>query len=204
MECVGHFHGETAEQYRPEANQLGPHVRQTMATGRTQRSIITAAGTTRNPWISVSTMHHSPAGVLIRSPRARTRCKLVLYVSSSMAGLQLPSLQHVSRCCEQSPERPRWEAWFYGTRPDYIRKKGSHNIVLWRLCIICSTLYSTRSRYPRRGFAMKKGGLISSLHLMFVCYLAALLSHLMLLPHLNGTFKFNYLGESNGGPRTNR
>ncbi|KAJ6596394.1 hypothetical protein DFH09DRAFT_130750 [Mycena vulgaris] len=28
MECVGHFHGETAEHYWPEANQLGPHVRQ--------------------------------------------------------------------------------------------------------------------------------------------------------------------------------
>ncbi|KAJ7930322.1 hypothetical protein B0H13DRAFT_1858952 [Mycena leptocephala] len=25
MECVGHFHGETAEHYWPEANQLGPH-----------------------------------------------------------------------------------------------------------------------------------------------------------------------------------
>ncbi|KAK7027060.1 CxC2 domain-containing protein [Favolaschia claudopus] len=28
MECVGHFHGESAEQYWPELNQLGPHVRQ--------------------------------------------------------------------------------------------------------------------------------------------------------------------------------
>jgi hypothetical protein len=28
MECVGHFHGETAEHYWAEANQLGPHVRQ--------------------------------------------------------------------------------------------------------------------------------------------------------------------------------
>ncbi|KAJ7903283.1 hypothetical protein B0H13DRAFT_1882133 [Mycena leptocephala] len=28
MECVGHFHGESAEQYWPESNQLGPHVRQ--------------------------------------------------------------------------------------------------------------------------------------------------------------------------------
>jgi len=24
MDCVGHFHGETAEHYWPEANQLGP------------------------------------------------------------------------------------------------------------------------------------------------------------------------------------
>lgn len=28
MECLGHFHGETAEHYWAEANQLGPHVRQ--------------------------------------------------------------------------------------------------------------------------------------------------------------------------------
>ncbi|KAJ7269212.1 hypothetical protein C8J57DRAFT_1469013 [Mycena rebaudengoi] len=28
MECVGHFHGETVEHYWPEANQLGPNVRQ--------------------------------------------------------------------------------------------------------------------------------------------------------------------------------
>jgi Kyakuja-Dileera-Zisupton transposase len=28
MECVGHFHGETAEHYWPEANQLGPQTRQ--------------------------------------------------------------------------------------------------------------------------------------------------------------------------------
>ncbi|KAJ7807726.1 hypothetical protein B0H13DRAFT_1669073 [Mycena leptocephala] len=28
MECIGNFHGETAEHYWPEANQLGPHVRQ--------------------------------------------------------------------------------------------------------------------------------------------------------------------------------
>ncbi|KAF7331350.1 CxC2 domain-containing protein [Mycena kentingensis (nom. inval.)] len=28
MECVGHFHGESAEQYWPEANQLGAHSRQ--------------------------------------------------------------------------------------------------------------------------------------------------------------------------------
>jgi hypothetical protein len=28
MECVGHFHGESAGQYWPQSNQLGPHVRQ--------------------------------------------------------------------------------------------------------------------------------------------------------------------------------
>ncbi|KAJ7823217.1 hypothetical protein B0H14DRAFT_2370244, partial [Mycena olivaceomarginata] len=28
MECAAHFHGETAEQYWSELNQLGPHVRQ--------------------------------------------------------------------------------------------------------------------------------------------------------------------------------
>jgi hypothetical protein len=28
MECVGHFHGETVEHYWPEANRLGPNVRQ--------------------------------------------------------------------------------------------------------------------------------------------------------------------------------
>ncbi|KAJ7744709.1 hypothetical protein B0H14DRAFT_2182385, partial [Mycena olivaceomarginata] len=27
MECVEHFHGKTAKQYWPEANQLGPHAR---------------------------------------------------------------------------------------------------------------------------------------------------------------------------------
>ncbi|KAJ7716285.1 hypothetical protein B0H16DRAFT_1801604 [Mycena metata] len=39
MECVGHFHGETAEQYWPEANQLGPHVRQ-MNNGHRQDTMI--------------------------------------------------------------------------------------------------------------------------------------------------------------------
>ncbi|KAJ7857939.1 hypothetical protein B0H14DRAFT_3135672 [Mycena olivaceomarginata] len=39
MECVGHFHGETAEHYWPEANQLGPHVRQ-MNNGHRQDTLI--------------------------------------------------------------------------------------------------------------------------------------------------------------------
>ncbi|KAJ7664648.1 hypothetical protein DFH06DRAFT_1392447 [Mycena polygramma] len=43
MECVGHFHGETAEQYWPEANQLGPHVRQ-MNNGHRQDTMITHHG----------------------------------------------------------------------------------------------------------------------------------------------------------------
>ncbi|KAJ6484788.1 hypothetical protein C8R45DRAFT_1075191 [Mycena sanguinolenta] len=38
-ECVGHFHGETAEHYWPEANQLGPHVRQ-MNNGHRQDTLI--------------------------------------------------------------------------------------------------------------------------------------------------------------------
>jgi hypothetical protein len=38
MEGVGHFHGETAEHYWPEANQLGPHVRQ-MNTGHRQDTL---------------------------------------------------------------------------------------------------------------------------------------------------------------------
>ncbi|KAJ7480380.1 hypothetical protein B0H11DRAFT_1915796 [Mycena galericulata] len=43
MECVGHFHGETAEQYWPEANQLGPHVRQ-MNNGHRQDTMIVHHG----------------------------------------------------------------------------------------------------------------------------------------------------------------
>lgn len=39
MECIGHFHGETAEHYWPEANQLGPHVRQ-MNLGHRQDTMI--------------------------------------------------------------------------------------------------------------------------------------------------------------------
>ncbi|KAJ7256582.1 hypothetical protein C8J57DRAFT_1235441 [Mycena rebaudengoi] len=39
MECIGHFHGETAEHYWPEANQLGPHVRQ-MNLGHQQDTMI--------------------------------------------------------------------------------------------------------------------------------------------------------------------
>ncbi|KAJ7111002.1 hypothetical protein C8R44DRAFT_633535, partial [Mycena epipterygia] len=39
MECVGHFHGETAEHYWPEANQLGPIVRQ-MNNGHRQDTLI--------------------------------------------------------------------------------------------------------------------------------------------------------------------
>jgi hypothetical protein len=39
MPCVGHFHGETAEFYWPEANQLGPHVRQ-MNNGHRQDTLI--------------------------------------------------------------------------------------------------------------------------------------------------------------------
>ncbi|KAJ7067667.1 hypothetical protein C8F01DRAFT_1342934 [Mycena amicta] len=43
MACVGHFHGETAEQYWPEANQLGPHVRQ-MNNGHRQDTLINHHG----------------------------------------------------------------------------------------------------------------------------------------------------------------
>ncbi|KAJ7460506.1 hypothetical protein B0H11DRAFT_1923908 [Mycena galericulata] len=43
MACVGHFHGETAEQYWPEANQLGPHVRQ-MNNGHRQDTMINHHG----------------------------------------------------------------------------------------------------------------------------------------------------------------
>ncbi|KAJ6603168.1 hypothetical protein B0H10DRAFT_2195843 [Mycena sp. CBHHK59/15] len=43
MECVGHFHGETAEHYWPEVNQLGPHVRQ-MNNGHRQDTIISHHG----------------------------------------------------------------------------------------------------------------------------------------------------------------
>ncbi|KAF7371602.1 CxC2 domain-containing protein [Mycena venus] len=39
MECIGHFHGETAEHYWPEANQLGPIVRQ-MNNGHRQDTLI--------------------------------------------------------------------------------------------------------------------------------------------------------------------
>ncbi|KAJ7051625.1 hypothetical protein C8F01DRAFT_1066754 [Mycena amicta] len=43
MDCVGHFHGESAEQYWPEANQLGPHVRQ-MNHGHRQDTLINHHG----------------------------------------------------------------------------------------------------------------------------------------------------------------
>ncbi|KAJ7852712.1 hypothetical protein B0H13DRAFT_1904487 [Mycena leptocephala] len=43
MECIGHFHGETAEHYWPEANQLGPHVRQ-MNLGHRQDTMINHHG----------------------------------------------------------------------------------------------------------------------------------------------------------------
>jgi hypothetical protein len=39
MEAVGHFHGETAEHYWPEANQLGPQTRQ-MNRGHRQDTLI--------------------------------------------------------------------------------------------------------------------------------------------------------------------
>ncbi|KAF7369577.1 CxC2 domain-containing protein [Mycena venus] len=39
ISCIGHCHGETAEQYWPEANQLGPHVRQ-MNNGHRQDTMI--------------------------------------------------------------------------------------------------------------------------------------------------------------------
>nr|GAT44329.1 predicted protein [Mycena chlorophos] len=43
MPCVGHFHGETAEHYWPEANQLGGHVRQ-MNNGHRQDTLINHHG----------------------------------------------------------------------------------------------------------------------------------------------------------------
>ncbi|KAJ7659305.1 hypothetical protein DFH06DRAFT_989992, partial [Mycena polygramma] len=43
MECIGHFHGETAEHYWPEANQLGPHTRQ-MNNGHRQDTLIVHHG----------------------------------------------------------------------------------------------------------------------------------------------------------------
>ncbi|KAJ7714457.1 hypothetical protein B0H14DRAFT_2546347 [Mycena olivaceomarginata] len=52
MECVGHFHGETAEHYWPKANQLGPHVRQ-MNLGHRQDTIINHHG----DWNHKKTMH---------------------------------------------------------------------------------------------------------------------------------------------------
>ncbi|KAJ6479795.1 hypothetical protein C8R45DRAFT_1101241 [Mycena sanguinolenta] len=52
MECIGHFHGETAEHYWPEANQLGPHVRQ-MNLGHRQDTIINHHG----DWNHKKTMH---------------------------------------------------------------------------------------------------------------------------------------------------
>ncbi|KAJ7113877.1 hypothetical protein C8R44DRAFT_630668 [Mycena epipterygia] len=52
MECVGHFHGETAEQYWPEANQLGPHVRQ-MNNGHRQDTMINH----HNDWNHKKTMN---------------------------------------------------------------------------------------------------------------------------------------------------
>lgn len=52
MECVGHFHGETAEQYWSEANQLGPHVRQ-MNNGHRQDTMINHHG----DWNYKKTMH---------------------------------------------------------------------------------------------------------------------------------------------------
>jgi len=38
MDCVGHFHGETAEQLWPEANQVGAHVKQ-MNNGHRQDTL---------------------------------------------------------------------------------------------------------------------------------------------------------------------
>ncbi|KAJ6470132.1 hypothetical protein C8R47DRAFT_1222765 [Mycena vitilis] len=52
MECVGHFHGESAEQYWPESNQLGPHVRQ-MNNGHRQDTMINHHG----DWNYKKTMH---------------------------------------------------------------------------------------------------------------------------------------------------
>ncbi|KAK7045235.1 CxC2 domain-containing protein [Favolaschia claudopus] len=43
MECVAHFHGETAEHYWPESNQLGPHTRQ-MNLGHRQDTLIAHHG----------------------------------------------------------------------------------------------------------------------------------------------------------------
>ncbi|KAK7013602.1 hypothetical protein R3P38DRAFT_3322533 [Favolaschia claudopus] len=43
MECIAHFHGETAEHYWPESNQLGPHTRQ-MNLGHRQDTIIAHHG----------------------------------------------------------------------------------------------------------------------------------------------------------------
>ncbi|KAJ7801739.1 hypothetical protein B0H14DRAFT_2615004 [Mycena olivaceomarginata] len=43
MECAAHFHGETAEQYWSELNQLGPHVRQ-MNNGHRQDTLINHHG----------------------------------------------------------------------------------------------------------------------------------------------------------------
>ncbi|KAJ7798689.1 hypothetical protein B0H14DRAFT_3092881 [Mycena olivaceomarginata] len=43
MDCAAHFHGETAEQYWSELNQLGPHVRQ-MNNGHRQDTLINHHG----------------------------------------------------------------------------------------------------------------------------------------------------------------
>ncbi|KAJ7743253.1 hypothetical protein DFH07DRAFT_777465 [Mycena maculata] len=43
MECIGHFHGKTAEHYWPEANQLGPHICQ-MNLGHRQDTMINHHG----------------------------------------------------------------------------------------------------------------------------------------------------------------
>ena len=79
MECVGHFHGETAEQYWPEANQLGPHVRQ-MNNGHRQDTMINHHG----DWNYKKTMQMGEPAVSMYAGRFNT-------------GIQLSHLQKPSK-----------------------------------------------------------------------------------------------------------
>ncbi|KAJ7244515.1 hypothetical protein C8J57DRAFT_1476804 [Mycena rebaudengoi] len=60
VENVGHFHGESAEQYWPEANQLGPHTRQ-MNNGYRQDTLINHHGDWN--WKKTMKLGKSPAPV---------------------------------------------------------------------------------------------------------------------------------------------
>ncbi|KAJ7089398.1 hypothetical protein C8R44DRAFT_556861, partial [Mycena epipterygia] len=86
MDCVGHFHGETAEAYWPSANKIGGHARQ-MNNGHRQDTLIGNANDWN--WKKLIKMHVSLYDDLSSAK------KLFLQKRKLFIGISLSNLEHI-------------------------------------------------------------------------------------------------------------
>ncbi|KAJ7435497.1 hypothetical protein B0H11DRAFT_2257158 [Mycena galericulata] len=86
MQCVGHFHGETAEQYWPDANKVGGHARQAN-NGHRQDMLVENA----NDWNWKKTVN-MPSTMIFKARRKLFEEKRKLFI-----GLSLTNLDNVEK-----------------------------------------------------------------------------------------------------------